>query len=472
MSATVTFDADFEHDIIACALRDEHFLKRAVRVCDAHVFSNRESSWMWKVISETWASFGERATSRLVLARAEDEFKEPEKRKPYIATALKLFKHKATAPKAALDELAKFVRQVNLQISLEESARLLEKGALDDAEAAMYKGARSVARERNYVHIDWWKNFEERQAARKHEREHPEEFTIVPTGLKQLDKALSGGARKGEVCLIMGTTGRGKSVLLNNVTHASIRHGFNAVYFALEMPARQVATRADALWSGMRYDQFKGFEFKPSELRELMERRRRGMKRYKDKFHIISMPVKSADIRTLKGALDDLREEHGFIPSLVAVDSGDHMRSVDKTLDQYRLQQAEVYWSLKQLAEEDGYVLWSTVHAGREWAHQIATSEATSESYDKARIADLIVSLNDPNSRPGRRKKTIIEEDDDDEEEEVKTKDATEASSRRMELYLAKYRDGVSKLKIELDADFSRMRLKEVDDKADDEVPE
>jgi hypothetical protein len=251
-----------------------------------------------------------------------------------------------------------------------------------------------------------------------------------------------------------------------------VRHGFNAVYFALEMPARQVATRADALWSGMRYDQFKGFDFKPSELRDLMERRRRGMKRYKDKFHIISMPVKSADIRTLKGALDDLREEFGFIPSLVAVDSGDHMRSVDKTLDQYRLQQAEVYWSLKQLAEEDGYVLWSTVHAGREWAHQIATSEATSESYDKARIADLIVSLNDPNSRPGRRKKTIIEEDDDDEEEEVKTKDATEASSRRMELYLAKYRDGVSKLKIELDADFSRMRLKEVDAKGEDEVPE
>ncbi len=198
-----------------------------------------------------------------------------------------------------------------------------------------------------------------------------------------------------------------------------------------------------------------------------MERRTRGMKRYRDKFHIVSMPVKSADIRTLKSALDDLREEHGFVPSLVLVDSGDHMRSVDRTLDQYRLQQAEVYWSLKQLAEEDGYVLWSTVHAGREWAHQIATSEATSESYDKARIADLIVSLNDPNGRPGRRKMAIIASDDDDEDEpeEIKTKDSADSASRRMELYLAKYRDGVSKLKIELDADFSRMLLKEVDAK-------
>ncbi len=463
----MAFDIEFEHDVIACSLREDAFIKKAARIADAHHFSTKEAAWLWRVISETWANFSERPSPRLVLARAESEFKESEKRKPYIALAVKLFKHKATAPKAALDELGKFVRQVNLQISLEQSAKHLEKGELDEAESVMYKGARSSGRERNYTHIDWWGDFDARQTARKHEKEHPEEFTVIPTGMKQLDKALSGGARKGEVCLIMGTTGRGKSVLLNNVGHAGIKHGFGAVYFALEMPARQVATRADALWSGLRYDQFKGFDFKPSELRELMERRRRGMKRYKDKFHIISMPVKSADIRTLKAALDDLRDEKGFVPSLVLVDSGDHMRSVDRTLDQYRLQQAEVYWSLKQLAEEDGYVLWSTVHAGREWAHQIATSEATSESYDKARIADLIVSLNDPNSRPGKRKKTIVMSDDDDEDEpeEVKTADATEAASRRMELYLAKYRDGVSKLKIELDADFSRMMLKEVDAK-------
>jgi replicative DNA helicase len=467
-----TFDVEFENDIIACALREDNFIKRAARICDSHHFSNKESAWIWKVISETWQSFGERASGRLIIARAEDEFKEPEKRKPYIQLAAKLFKTKPTAPKSALEELSKFVRQVNIQISLEQSAKHLEKGELEQAESVMYKGARTSSSERNYTHINWWKEFEERQAARKHEKEHPEEFTVIPTGLKKLDKALSGGARKGEVCLIMGTTGRGKSVLLNNVGHAGIKHGFGAVYFALEMPARQVATRADALWSGLRYDQFKGFDFKPSELRELMERRKRGMKRYQDKFHIVSMPVKSADIRTLKSALDDLKDEFGFVPSLVLVDSGDHMKSVDKTLDQYRLQQAEVYWSLKQLAEEDGYVLWSTVHAGREWAHQIATSEATSESYDKARIADLIVSLNDPAGKPGRRKKAIVVEDDDeDEPEEVKTADAKEGS-RRMELYLAKYRDGVSKLKIELDADFTRMMLKEVEAAEDKDAEE
>lgn len=466
----VSFDVEFEHDIVANALRDDSYVKKAVRVCDIHHFATKELGWIWKVISETWNAYGERPTSRLITARATDEFPDGEKRKPYLQLALKLYKTKPSAPKSALDELAKFVRQVNLQIALEQSALALEKGKLDDAEAALFK-ARDTTTARNYTHIDWWKDWESRQSSRKHEREHPEEFTCIPTGIKSLDKALGGGARKGEVGLIMGTTGRGKSVLLSGHCHSAIVRGFNAAYFALEMPARQVATRADARWSGMRYDQFKTFDFKPTELRELEARRKRGDKRLAGKYQIISMPVKSADIRTLKAALADLRDEFGFVPSLVAVDSGDHMRSVDRTLDQYRLQQAEVYWSLKQLAEEDGYVLWSTVHAGREWAHQIATSEATSESYDKARIADLILSINDPNAKPGRRKKAIVEDDDDDEEpEEIKTKEAE--ATRKLELYLAKYRDGVSKLKIDLDADFARMLLKEATAADDDKEEE
>jgi replicative DNA helicase len=463
------FDVEFEHDIVCCSLKDDQFIKKAIRICDVHHFGSKELSWLWKVISETWNAYSERPTPRLVTARAKDEFPDDEKRKPYLQLALKLFKAKPTAPKSALDELGKFVRQVNLQLALEESAKHLEKGKLDEAEAALYKSSRIVV-ERNYTHIDWWQEFETRQAARKHEKDHPEEHTVIPTGLKTLDRALGGGSRKGEVGLIMGTTGRGKSVLLSGMCHASIARGFNAVYFALEMPANQVATRADARWSGLKYDQFKSWDFKPTELRELEAKRKRGEKRLAGKFHILSMPVKSADIRTVKAALADLREEFGFIPSLVAVDSGDHMKSVDRTLDQYRLQQAEVYWSLKQLAEEEGYVLWSTVHAGREWATQIATSEATSESYDKARIADLILSINDPNAKPGRRKKAIVAADDDDEDEpeEVKTADAAESASRKLELYLAKYRDGVSKVKIELDADFSRMLLKEVSETTDE----
>lgn len=462
MSSTgFEFDSEFESDILVQSLQDEAYLKGAVRVCDAHHFGTREASWIWKVISETWHSFHERPSARLITLKAAEDFPDEEKRKPYLVLALRLFRSRGKAPKAALDQLSKFVDTVNLQLALEEGAKALEKGDNEKAHLAISKASRNRAGIKVYEHIQWIEQFEARQAARKYEKEHPDEFTVIPTGIKKLDKVLAGGLRKGELGLVLATTGRGKSVMLTNIAHAGISRGFNACYVALEMPARQVAMRADTRWSRFQYDQFKKYEFKPSELRELAFRHKKALKQYENRFHIISMPIKSADIRTVRSALDDLKADYGFTPDILLMDSGDHLKAMDKTLDSYRLQQAEVYWALKQLAEEDGMCVWSSTHAGREWATEHATAEATSESYDKARIADLVFSINDPNAKKGKGRKAIVSSEDDDVEPEEE-KGYSVAKEQRLELFLAKYRDGESKLKIELDADFSRMFFKEV----------
>lgn len=468
------FDLEFEDAVIGQCLRDDGYLRRAVRVANAHHFGTKEHSWVWKVIGDTWSKYRERPSVKLIIAQAKVDFKKDEERKPYLALVHRLMKAKPTGPKAAFEQLQKFVRHVTLQLAFERGAEALEKGDLEAAERASAKASSHSFSERNWTHIAWIENFTERQAARKYEKEHPDEFKVIPTGLPKLDKALGGGIRAGEVGLIMGTTGRGKSITESNFVHAGISRAYKGVYFALEMPAKQVAARHDARWSAMRYDQFKGYDFKPSELRELEARYKKAMKQYANLFHIISMPVRSADIRTIRAALDDLKDQYGFVPDFIAMDSGDHLKSVDTTLDNFRLQQAAVYWDLKQLAEDEGIGVWSTVHAGKEWAVQMATAEATSESYDKARIADIIVSINDPFAKDTRfrRKSVDITTDDDSEDEpsEVKGFESAEEGRRRMELYLAKYRDGVSKLKIALDCDFARMTIKEISDAAPGET--
>jgi hypothetical protein len=236
------------------------------------------------------------------------------------------------------------------------------------------------------------------------------------------------------------------------------------------MPARQIASRHDSRWTQMRYDQFKLHKFKPSELRELTVRYKRAMKAYANLFHIISMPVRSADINTIRAALDDLRDDYGFTADLLLFDSADHLRSADSTLDQFRLQQADVYWELKAMAEDDGYVVWTTTHAGREWAAKVVTAEGAAEAYDKSRIADTIFTINDPFASARRKRIELsMDEDEEDEEPEVEGPAAEETATRRLELFLAKYRDGLSKIKIEVDADFSRMSMAEVKSKDDDD---
>ncbi len=472
---SLIFDADFEDDVIAQSLRKEDFLKAASRTCQAHHFSTKERAWIWGVIHDVWTKYRERTTPKIVAQRAKADFDEVDKRRPYIALARKLYKRKPKAPKAVLEELETFVRHVSVQLAIEESAGFLEKGKVDEAETAIAKASRSVTRSRNYTHVRWMEEFEERQAKRKHEKEHPDQYTTIPLGFPRLDRTLGGGGRKGELALIMGTTGRGKSIFINNSAMSCISRGYKAIIFGFEMPARQIASRQDSRWSGMRYAQFKGFDFKPSELRQLKRKQRKAAKQFSNLLHIVSMPVRSANINDVRNAIDDIRQDHDFEADALFFDSGDHLRALDTYGGNFRLQQAEVYWSMKELGEEDGYFVMSSTHAGKEWAVKVATAEATSESYDKARIADLVMSLNDPDEMTKSGRKTVISDDDDDddfEDEDEIVGPSISEGSKHMDLFLGKYRDGDSKFKVPLDCDYARMTMKEAQGDDDDDEEE
>lgn len=470
----ISFDEKYEDSVLSQCLKDEAFLKRATSICEAHIFSTKERSWLWTVIHDNWKSYRERTTAKIVIARAESEF-DKSKRAPYLALAKKVFRKKTKNPKTILGELDKFVRHVNVQIAIEKGAELLEKNKVDEAEKVISKATRSIVRQRIYTHIPWIENFEARQTQRKYEKEHPEEYVTIPLGFPKIDKTLSGGGRKGELGLIIGTTGRGKSIFLTNVAMTCVTRGFNAIYFGFEMPARQLATRQDSRWSGIKYDRFKEYNFKPSEIMRLSKRIKKAKKKFRNRLHIVSMPVRSANILDVRNAIDDIRQDYGFEADAIFLDSADHLRSLEGYGSNYRLQQAEVYWSAKELAEEDGYFVMSSTQAGKEWVKRIATAEATSEAYDKSRIADLVLSLNDPSEIRKKGRKTIVQDDDDDDDyendEEIDTPTVKEGS-RLLELFMSKYRDGDSKFKVDLECDFSRILMKEIEKDDDDEEGE
>jgi replicative DNA helicase len=466
----MAFDIEFEEEVLSNALRDDDFLKRASRAAESHHFATKQHSWIWKILRDTWIKYRERPTPRIFIARAQADFKKKEDREAYLRLLHKLLKAKPKAPSTALEEMGKFVRKVEMHKATEELAEALERDDLDTAEKVFYRGTRISTKERTYTHVRWMEEFQERQAQRKYQADHPEEFMVVPTGLPTLDKILSGGLRVGELGLVMGTTGRGKSVMLNNISHAAIRQKLSTLYIALEMPARQIATRQDSNWTGLRYDQFKTYNFKPSEIRQMEQKRVRMAKRWKNLFHIISWPVRSADLNSVYAALEDLRVEFNFKPSLIIVDSGDHLRAIENVKESFRLQQTEVYWGLKCLAEDGGYAVWSSVHAGREWATRTATAEATSESYDKARIADLVFSLNDPNARTRKRAVEIDDDDEEDDDAEIKGFGDSKPGVRQLEGHLAKFRDGESKVTIPIEADFARMKMTQPKDDDEEEA--
>lgn len=453
------FDISFEETILSRCLRDQAFLKKAAPLLEAHHFGSRQHAWVWKAIKHIWDSYREKPNGKLIVMAAKHDFPKEEELKVHLELIRKIAKKKKGAALASLHELQQFVRAVNAQRVLEESAKELERGKIDKAWEILNRASREDIKPKDYQAIRWIEEFEERQRERKFNAENPGAVTRIPTGFKQLDNLLGGGIEVGELGLVLGTTGKGKSIMLNNLAYWGAATGFPTVYFTLEMKARQIAQRTDSRWSAFEYSKFKRFDFKPSELRRLKSKTKYALKRFADKLIIVESPVRKTTVADLERVLDDLAEDYGFVPKLVVVDSGDHM-SASRRYESYRLEQADVFWHLSWLAQQ-GYGVWSSVQAGKEYAKMVAHAEAASESYDKSRIADLVISLNTPEKK-SRSTKITTDDDDDDEAE-----DTPIVEGRYMELFVGKYRDGEDKITIPVDAQFARMYIQEME-KEDD----
>jgi replicative DNA helicase len=73
---------------------------------------------------------------------------------------------------------------------------------------------------------------------------------LFPTGLRPLDQHLAGGFHRGELGVIAGETGGGKSALMIQVAATVAEEGQRVLYLSLEMPRRDVLRRIAAAASG------------------------------------------------------------------------------------------------------------------------------------------------------------------------------------------------------------------------------
>jgi replicative DNA helicase len=446
------FDQDFEEDVLAYCLVNDDYLQNAVKLMEAHFFISEAHGWIWSIIQDTWVKFSELASSKVLSAAAKRDFPDSDKRIPVLQLASRLLKLKPTAPKASLDQLHQFIRMVTLQDTLEKSAKALERGKIDEAWDSVKSATRIDLRPKAYQICDWIEEFEDRQDERKFRAENPDKFTCVPTGWPTLDRVAM-GVSGGEMALLLATTNKGKSICATNFGYNGVVRGFKTVHVTTEMKVPAVAQRYDSRFTGQPYIDFKKWDFTTSQLKEIKLKLERKRASLKGMLKIIHLPV-GANTSDLLMAMQEARDGMGGLDLLV-LDSPDHLQPQTKHRD-HRLNQAQVFWELKKILDEEDVAGWATVQAGKEWEGKMAKSEATSESYDKARIADMIVSLN----LPEKSSRASVLSDDDDENE---YEDNRHESTPDLIAFLAKYRDGKARIPIPLRANFEIMHIEEIE---------
>lgn len=97
------------------------------------------------------------------------------------------------------------------------------------------------------------------QSVKDYEEEMAEPRNLIKFGYPTLDR-VAGGMKKGDLVLIIGPTGGGKSTLLVNFACNIFRNGYKVLFVSLEIPLRRMRARCHANLLGMDYNQLVRYE--------------------------------------------------------------------------------------------------------------------------------------------------------------------------------------------------------------------
>jgi hypothetical protein len=172
----------------------------------------------------------------------------------------------------------------------------------------------------------------------------------------------------------------------------------------------------------------------------------------------------------IKRAIDELAPDMESFDMFI-VDSGDHLQQRGSHFERRQDQlEGANFWDLKDLAETYEIPGWVTLQAKPEFETKTATTRAAAGAYDKSRICDVLLSINEPAAgKPGGGPSVTS----DIEDESIPTKSGNKDQQKTaLQLYVAKCRDDESRYFIPIETDLSRMLVKEIEELESEDATE
>lgn len=418
------FDAEFQYDVVAAAMKDPLYRTQAARIVSAHHFESAELEWVWQRVSELPP--GEKYSQKLLATQIRTAFTDPDKALDHLKLAKKLMTRKVAHARASLDQLRKFVTYRTLHGGIEKAIKSMERGDVDAAEDALFRASR-IRSDTTYQSEDWISGIEARMKRREELAQDPDRGYRVPVGVSKLDTILGGGMKPGDMLVMAALTGVGKSHAAIHSAYLAAIHGIPTLLLDTENGMEIEFNRLDAKFMGAASDRLEKYDLTKAELDKLAVKLAKVKKRLSNMLKVVHVPPRHASTRTVEQALDDMALE-GRAAKYAVIDCGDHLKPSDRDKEK-RLDTANAFWELKSIADEYEIPMMVTAQLNKEAQNRIASGENLSEAYDKARIASIVVTQNE-----SRR----------------------EAAEGRQRWFLAKSRGGIGKVLIPVLVDKSR----------------
>ena len=365
------YGPSFQMKVISSLLTHKEFLQNINDVLSDEYFSNPAHKWVINQIIQYYESY--HTTISMDILKVEMKKLDNEVLKVSVKEQLR------EAYRADLEDLeyvqlefSTFCKNQQLKKALLNSVDLLKAGDYDSIKY-MIESAMKAGQDKNIGH-EYRKDTESR-----YREDHR---TIVPSPWPAINELIQGGLGNGDLGLIFGSPGGGKSWTLVALGGFAVKMGYNVLHYTLELSESYTGRRYDAFFTGLSVDSLDKHKDQVNDM----------MSDLKGELIIKEYPMGKTTINTIESHIQKVKDL-GIEPDLILIDYIDLLSTRKRNVDR-KGEIDDIYTSTKGLARELNIPIWSVSQVNRAGAKDdVIEGDKAAGSYDKMMITDLSISL-------------------------------------------------------------------------------
>ena len=365
------YGPSFQMKVISSLLTHKEFLQNINDVLSDEYFANPAHKWIINEIIKYYEKY--HTTISLDILKVEMKKLDNEVLKVSVKEQLReAYKADIDDLQYVQEEFSTFCKNQQLKRALLNSVDLLKAGDYDSIKY-MIESAMKAGQDKNIGHEY------KRDTESRYREDHRK---IVPTPWEPVNELIQGGLGNGDLGLIFGNPGGGKSWTLVALGGFAVQMGYNVIHYTLELSEAYTGRRYDAFFTGMPVDQ---------------------LDKHKDKVEVASVELPGeliirefamgkTTMSTIESHIQKVKDL-GIEPDLIIIDYIDLLSTRKRNVDR-KGEIDDIYTSTKGLARELNIPIWSVSQVNRAGAKDnVIEGDKAAGSYDKMMITDVSLSL-------------------------------------------------------------------------------
>jgi replicative DNA helicase len=357
--------------VISSLLTHKEFLQNINDVLSDEYFSNPAHKWVINQIIQYYENY--HTTISMDILKVEMKKLDNEVLKVSVKEQLReAYRADIEDLEYVQGEFSTFCKNQQLKKALLNSVDLLKAGDYDSIKY-MIESAMKAGQDKNIGH-EYKKDTESR-----YREDHR---TVVPTPWEPINELIQGGLGNGDLGLIFGNPGGGKSWTLVALGGHAVKMGFNVIHYTLELSEAYTGRRYDAFFTGTPVDQLETHKAEVEALTANLP----------GELIIREYPMGKTTIHTIESHIKKVIDL-GIQPDLILIDYIDLLSTKKRNVDR-KGEIDDIYTSTKGLARELNIPIWSVSQVNRAGAKDdVIEGDKAAGSYDKMMITDVSLSL-------------------------------------------------------------------------------